>query len=349
MKKNIIGLMSGTSCDGLDIVYCQFEFIHGSYQYKLLERDFVGYTAEFVKKLQGAIHLPSGELMAFHHEFGDYLGEQVAIFVDKFAISNVDWVASHGHTVLHRPAEGYTFQIGRGENIVNKGGIPVICDFRVQDVVLGGQGAPLVPVGDHYLFSEYDACLNLGGFANVSLLRERKRVAFDISPFNILLNPLAEKLGRPYDEAGIFASQGSVDLAMLDKLNEFDYYNFSGPKSLALEDVMDFFNPVLSASSISEKDKLNTLLVHYVQRIIDALPKKGKVLITGGGAKNVYFMNLLKEKYTGEVVLPAMDLIDFKEAIVFAFLGYLKCMNKVNIFSTVTGASKDHSAGCIFN
>ncbi len=349
MKKNIIGLMSGTSCDGLDLVYCQFQSTDTGYTYKMLVNEFVPYEQQLANKLKAAIGMTSAELIAFHHTFGDFLGEQVRLFITKFQLDSIDWVASHGHTVLHRPDEGYTFQIGRGENIVKACGLPVICDFRVQDVVLGGQGAPLVPVGDHFLFSEYDACVNLGGFANISLMKEGKRIAFDISPFNILLNPLAEQLGFPFDAGGDIARKGELNDQLLDKLNDFNYYERGAPKSLAFEDVQTFFNPILTEFDIPIQDSLKTLLIHYVKQLICALPPQGKVLLTGGGAKNNYFVKLLKEAYKGEIILPSTEIIDFKESIVFAFLGYLRSENEVNVFSSVTGASKDHSAGCIFN
>ncbi len=349
MKKNIIGLMSGTSCDGLDLVYCQFQELDGVYSYSLLESDFIPYDETFAKRLKEAINLSAPELMKLHHKFGDYLGNQVKSFVERFGLKEVDWVSSHGHTVLHRPSEGYTFQIGRGENIKEACGIPVICDFRVQDVVLGGQGAPLVPVGDHFLFSTYSACVNLGGFSNISLMKGIDRIAFDISPFNILMNPLAEKLGFPFDKGGELAREGKLNTALLSRLDSFEYYHQSPPKSLSLEDVQVFFAPLLNEYDLPVRDFLNTLVVHFVEQLVRSLPNHGKILLTGGGTKNNYFVELLKERYSGEIVIPSIDLIDFKEAIVFAFLGFLRSENKENIFATVTGASKDHSSGCIFN
>jgi len=348
MKRNIIGLMSGTSCDGLDIVLCQFDQSSGGYSSELMAHKFIPYDLSFSESLKNAIHLSSADLHQLHHSYGDYLGLQVNLFVEENNLDNVDWVSSHGHTVLHQPAKGYTFQIGYGGNIKQVCGIPVVCDFRVQDVVLGGQGAPLVPVGDQFLYSSYAACVNLGGFSNVSLVKDDQRIAFDISPFNILMNPLAQKLGFEFDKGGEIAESGQLNVDLLRQLNEIPYYKNQAPKSLSLEDVYQYFDPIIGKYSLSVPDLLHTLLCHFVEQLIDVLPA-GEVLITGGGAKNSFFIQLLKERFSGEVIIPDERIVDFKEAIVFAFLAYLKLENKINVLASVTGASKDHSSGCIFN
>lgn len=348
-KKNIIGLMSGTSCDGLDLVCCSFENISGRYSYEMIASDFVPYSNSFARSLKEAIHLSSSELIEFHHSYGNYLGEEVLRFISKFKLENIDCIASHGHTVLHRPGKGYTFQIGHGQNIAQKVKSTVVSDFRTQDVILGGQGAPLVPIGDHYLFGDYDACINLGGFSNISLMEDKERVAFDICPFNILMNPIATRLGKDFDENGNFASEGILNHELLEALNEITYYAKPTPKSLALEDVQTVFNPVIQAFDLSEKDVLRTLLEHYVEQIIQVLPQKAKILLTGGGVKNGCFIALLKNRYIGELIIPDEKIVDFKESIVFAFLGYLRLLDMPNVLASVTGAAKDHSSGCIFH
>ena len=223
-----IGMMSGTSLDGLDIAAVEFSYNDTKWSFKLKEAETIPYTDELKKRLETAHTLSGIELTNLNAEYGIFLGEQATKFIEqtKFA---ADLIASHGHTVFHQPENGFTLQIGSGAHLAAKSNCLTICDFRTGDVVLGGQGAPLVPIGDSLLFSEYDYCLNLGGFANISYDKNGVRLAFDNCPVNIVLNPLAEKFGLPYDKNGDLGRKGKVNESLLNKLNALTYYQQQPP------------------------------------------------------------------------------------------------------------------------
>lgn len=349
-KYNVIGLMSGTSLDGLDIAYCTFKLENGKWRYSINCAETISYNKEWNNKLKGA-HLLSGEiLIETHNEYGEYSGRAVLKFMHKNKLKNIDFVSSHGHTVFHKPDKGYTFQLGNGATLAAVCGLRVICDFRTLDVALKGQGAPLVPIGDRLLFPEYDYCLNLGGFSNISFEQKGKRIAFDICPVNIVLNYIASTKGKEYDKDGLMAKAGKVNNGLLNKLNKLSYYRKVWPKSLGREWVEDYFLPQLNSFSISAEDKLATVTEHIALQISAVVKDSGKVLVTGGGANNKFLILKLKEKlFPHQIVIPSKDCIDFKEALVFAFLGVLKSENKINTLKSVTGAIKDSSGGIIYN
>ena len=349
-KWHIIGLMSGTSLDGLDIVYTEFREAECGYTFKLKYCETVPYSLEWENNLRNAFSASKNEIDALHINYGTYLGETVNTFISKNNISVIDFVASHGHTIFHKPNQGYTLQIGDGQTISTITGLKVICDFRTEDVALGGQGAPLVPIGDQLLFSEYKYCLNLGGFANISFQEVNNRIAFDICPVNIVMNHYAKLVGFPFDESGNLAKKGKLNTHLLNELNKIPFYAAATPKSLGFEFVKETIFPIIDNYQLKVEDVLRTFVSHIVFQIANCLDNKleSSLLITGGGAFNTFLINELKKATDNTIVIPNVDTINYKEALIFAFLGLLKSENQVNCLSSVTGALKDHSSGKIY-
>ncbi len=344
-KYKAIGLMSGTSLDGLDIAFCEFEFVDEKWAFEIIYGETIPYFLEWKKKLQNAPNISKGEIEKLDVEFGHYMGKHTAAFIQKHQL-RPDLVASHGHTVFHKPEEGYTLQIGNGEALHSHIACPLVFDFRTQDVNLGGQGAPLVPIGDQLLFSDFDACINIGGFANISTLKNGNRVAWDICPANIIMNPIAEKLGKAYDYNGDWARCGNINVQLLEQLNSLGYYSESAPKSLGKEWVELEIEPIIRQLSISNNDLLRTLIEHISEQIANDLKDiERKLLFTGGGVFNKFLMERIKLKTSTEIIIPEKQLIDFKEALIFAFMGLLRTREEVNVLASVTGAKKNHSSG----
>ncbi len=342
-----IGLMSGTSLDGLDICYAKFTRTDLVWNFEILKCETILYTSELENKLRTAIHLFSEELLKLNSDYGFYLGERTQEFIVSNHIIELDLIASHGHTVFHQPKNHFTLQIGDGRAIRSKTNQPVIYDFRSQDVILGGNGAPLVPIGDELLFSEYDACLNLGGFSNISLKRNGSRIAFDIAPVNVILNDLAMKLGKKFDENGDFARMGKVDEMLLNQLNQLEFYSQNPPKSLGVEWVNDHIYPLIRNQKT--EDLLATFTEHSAIQIAKTLNdfQIKKVLITGGGTYNSYLIEKIKAKTKTEIHVPSKEIIEYKEALVFAFMGILRSLDLNNVLSSATGSLHDHSSGLI--
>lgn len=339
--------MSGTSLDGLDIVYAQFDSSNYS-TFNILYSETISYSDTWKEKLQNAITFSKNALSDLDIEYGKYLGKEVASFIFKNQIDTVDFIASHGHTILHEPDKGITLQIGNGQVISDETSCKVICDFRTQDVQFGGQGAPLVPIGDELLFSEYDSCLNLGGFANVSFKKDNIRVAYDICPVNIVLNYYVNKLGFEFDDKGKMASEGSINVALLSALNSLDYYGKTPPKSLGFEWVIQHIFPLIDENETNISTILRTFIEHVSIQIGNNLSLQKNVLITGGGVFNEFLIERIKSKTTSEICIPNSQIINYKEALIFAFLGLLRADNQVNCLKSVTGANKNHSSGKIF-
>lgn len=345
----VTGLMSGTSLDGLDICHVRFEF--PSLKFEIIETKTLAYSDEWVFRLKNSIHLTARELVKLDMDYGFYMGQKVNEFIRENHIGRTDLIASHGHTVFHRPDEGYTLQIGNGAAVCAETRIRTVCDFRAQDVALGGQGAPLVPIGDEMIFGGFDACLNLGGFSNISFRKPTGRIAFDISPMNIVLNRLAEKSGEKYDQDGNSARNGTVSISLLEELNALDYYRKPPPKSLGIEFCIDMIFPRIENSSDKVEDLLATFTEHFAVQISKILNENQikNVLVTGGGAKNKFLLERLKSMTGTEILIPDEKTVDFKEALIFALMGVLKCENQVNVLSSVTGAKKNHSSGIIYS
>ncbi len=386
--------MSGTSLDGLDVAHCNFSLKKGKWNYKILAAKTFSYSKEWKEKLSSVEKKSAEELAQLHSEYGYFTGEFVKKFISEFKVK-ADFVASHGHTIFHQPGKKswqlvaavgskkiktpFTFQLGNGAAIAVESGLPVVCDFRTTDVALGGQGAPLVPIGDKLLFSEYDFCLNIGGIANVTRWktegrrREKKKlslVAFDICAANMVLNFLSHKLGKEYDKNGAIAKSGKVNKKLFKELNALKYYSLKAPKSLGKEWFMKEFFPVLNKYKISVEDKMRTAVEHIAFQISSQFKKVSglqlKILITGGGAHNKFLVERMKEnldlrfnripnthrsvslKCPLDICRPDKLTIDFKEALIFAFLGVLRIRNENNCLASVTGASRDNCGGAIY-
>jgi len=344
--------MSGTSLDGLDIAYCEFKK-NKNWKYKIIHAQTINYNNEWKEKLSAAYIRKPGNVSDIDNTFGTFIANEVLKFIKRKKIKP-DFISSHGHTVFHEPAKGITVQIGNGQIISDLCILPVVCDFRTGDVALGGQGAPLVPLVDKLLFSEYEYCLNLGGFANISYDNSRgKRIAFDICPTNIVLNHLANKLDMEFDKDGGIASNGKLIPELLDKFNSLSFYKQSYPKSLGREWIEKEFFPILNSSNISIQNKLRTVAEHIAIQIAFAVNSKPKaqnqkLFITGGGSYNSFLTERISAHTKWKVILPDDRTIQFKEAMAFAFLGVLRMRNEINILKSVTGAKKDSSGGKIY-
>jgi anhydro-N-acetylmuramic acid kinase len=348
---NVIGVMSGTSLDGIDLAHINFSIEDGKWAFEILETETVSYSPEWLQKLKIAVGFSKSALELLNKDYTALLGGIIADFIQKYHIQNIDAVCSHGHTILHQPQNGLTLQIGNLPEIAKLTGQKTVCDFRVADVALGGQGAPLVPIGDRILFSEFDYCLNLGGFSNVSFESGGKRIAFDISPVNTVLNFYANQLGLDYDDKGKITRTGKINSDLWNELNALDFYQKSFPKSLGFEFVKETILPMIEKHKIPVEDKLRTFTEHIALQTAAALPsKKGKLLITGGGAYNDFLIERMKHYLSKiEIIIPTAKILEFKEALIFALLGVLRLRNEVNVLSSVTGAEHDHSSGFIYS
>lgn len=351
---NVIGVMSGTSLDGIDLAHIHFSIIEGKWNFEILETETVSYDTDWLGKLKIAVDFSEAELQQLNENYTVLLANVIKTFIEKNNLKNLDAVCSHGHTILHQPQNGFTLQIGNLSKIAKLINQTVVCDFRVQDVHLGGQGAPLVPIGDRILFSDYDYCLNLGGFSNVSFEQNGNRIAFDISPVNTILNFYANQLGLDYDDKGKIACSGKLNSDLMNELNALDYYKKPFPKSLGFEFVKTTVLPLIERYTIPIEDKMHTFTEHIAIQTASALDcfkthnDKRKLLATGGGTYNDFLMERMQSHLPQlEIIIPDKKTIEFKEALIFALLGVLKLRGELNVLSSVTGAKQDHSSGVI--
>lgn len=340
--------MSGTSLDGIDLAEIVFNYFGEKWSFEILAAETIAYSSFWKDELREAINYSEEKLERLDFKYTEKLSEETSKFIKKHNIQEIDAICSHGHTILHQPSKGFTYQIGNLPRISKMLRQTVICDFRVQDVELGGQGAPLVPIGDKLLFPEYDYCLNLGGFANCSFEKNGERIAFDICPANIVLNKYAEKLGKDFDEDGKLAASGKVNEQLLQKLNSLSFYAEKPPKSLGLEWVQSTIFPLLEAAEISSEDILRTFTEHIAIQLANQFSLNASVLMTGGGVYNSFLIERLQELASVEVIIPPPVIVEYKEALIFGLLGVLKLRDEVNCLASVTGAERDHSSGKIF-
>ena len=349
IEYNIIGVMSGTSLDGIDLINLTLS-MNGVWSFKIHESETVSYSPYWKNNLQYLVSFSKSELEKIDTEYTLYLARVIIDFLEKHSIKNIDAVCSHGHTALHQPENKLTYQIGNQEQIAKLINQKVICDFRVQDVEFDGQGAPLVPIGDKLLFHEYDFCLNLGGFANISTEIKARRIAYDICPVNIVLNYYVSKLGYDYDNKGKLASAGTVNIDLLNRLNNLEFYKLAFPKSLGLEWVNERVIPLIDSFQLDINDVLRTFVEHIANQISTEINKKedATVLVTGGGVFNQFLIDKIQQQTINVIVIPSKNVIEYKEALIFGLLGVLKLRNEVNCLSSVTGAKHDHSSGKIF-
>mgnify|MGYP005696320221 CR=1 FL=1 len=348
---NTIGVMSGTSLDGLDIVYVQI-IKDKKWSYDLKCAKTYSYNKRWFKNLSEAPTLKGLKLIELNIKFGQFVGSKINDFIEvnKINKKEINLISSHGHTVFHQPRKGFTYQIGCGKEISITTNITSVSDFRSLDVAHGGQGAPLVPIGDLFLFSDYEYCLNIGGIANVSYDSKKKRIAGDIDFANINSNYLSKRLGYPMDENGNLAMNGEFNELLFNELKNCSFYKESFPKSLGIEDYLSWYEPILKKFNISVNNQLHTtgiLLCENIKKLIEH-KEKNKLLITGGGAFNSFWIQTLKSMGI-KLILPDKATIEYKEAIIFSFLGVLKFTNQVNTLCSVTGAKKDLKSGIVFN
>ena len=347
----VTGLMSGSSLDGVDLACCQFLCNEEGWHFEIRATETFSYPSSLYHQLNEAMGRDSEQLVILDHELGVYFGTLLNRFHREHQVSP-ELVASHGHTIFHEPSRGRTLQIGNGQAMADLTGLRVVNNFRSADVAQGGQGAPLVPVGDRLLFGQYGACLNLGGFANISFEMEQgMRIAYDIGPCNLSLNWIASRLGKPFDPEGTIAQAGTVEGRLLHTLNQLPYYTLPPPKSLGREWFRTNFLPFLSNTHLTFSDLMATTVEHLSFQIGDAINQSGarQVLVTGGGAFNLFLLERLNTYIHARLVVPDPVLIAFKEALVFAFLGVLRIRNEINCLASVTGGKQDLSAGEIYS
>jgi anhydro-N-acetylmuramic acid kinase len=343
----VTGLMSGSSLDGVDLACCRFSYEHLRWQYRILAAETFPYPTSVRQQLENAIGWGDDRLMQLDLDMGNYFGEALNRFHRKYGLTP-DLIASHGHTILHEPSRSITLQVGNGAVMAEKTGIRVVNDFRKADVQQGGQGAPLVPVGDRLLFSDYGACMNLGGFANLSYETDQGfRIAYDIGPCNLVLNWGASLLGKPYDPEGSIARSGQIKEQLFNTLNGLPYYSIQPPKSLGREWFLTQFLPHLVQARGEPGDLLATAVEHLALQMGAALNQSGaaNVLVTGGGSFNHFLLERLEYHTGASLMVPDQLLIAFKEALIFALLGLLRTRGEINCLASVTGGKQDLSAG----
>jgi anhydro-N-acetylmuramic acid kinase len=355
-----IGLMSGSSLDGLDIAFVEFHENAGKWNYGILQADCYSYSDEWIQRLKTATSLSALEYQLLHADYGHYLGQQVNKFIDQYGLHyKVALIASHGHTTFHVPAKKMTAQLGDGAALAAETQLPVVTDLRALDVAFGGQGAPIVPIGEKYLWSSYDYFLNIGGIANVSVNTD-PYVAFDVCPANRVLNMLANDAGKEYDAAGEMAASGNINEELLEKLNALDYYKQPYPKSLANDFGTDVIYPLIRDTGCGIPDALRTFTEHIAVKISSSVSdlenqkskiENQKLLVTGGGAFNIFLIQRLKEQLKElniEIIMPDEKLVNFKEALIMAFIGVLRWRQEYNVLSSVTGSSRDSIGGALW-
>jgi anhydro-N-acetylmuramic acid kinase len=351
-KYKVIGIMSGTSLDGIDVAYCKFTVKNKKWSFSIQTAQTFSYTIEWRNKLSSAHTLPGQSLMQLHSAYGKYLGQICKQFIKQKKIKKIDLIASHGHTIFHQPKNKFTFQLGDGDALHAATGYPVSFNFRGLDVALGGEGAPLVPIGDQLLFFDYDICLNLGGIANLSMEINGQRKAFDICFCNMALNYLAAKVGKEFDRHGSIARRGSINPELLHSLEQ-TYNSVRGKRpSLSREGFEKEIKRLLDNESIALNDRLRTVCESIAEEIMLSIPQpkeKIKLYATGGGAFNTFLMELIEGKlsFNTKLIVPSKTIVNFKEAVVFALLGVLCKRKEINVLKSVTGASRNSSSGAL--
>lgn len=360
MVYRVIGLMSGSSLDGLDVAYVELEENAGNWTYELVASECIPYNDYWLNKLTALHTLSAVDYMLAHTEFGHYCGEKVNefILVNKLEFK-VQLIVSHGHTVFHLPGKLMTSQIGDGAAIAAETGINVVSDLRAMDVALNGQGAPIVPIGEKLLYKDFDFLLNIGGITNISFKGEDNYIAYDVCPANRVLNLLAREKGLPYDDGGKMAMNGKLIPDIFGALNELEYYSNPYPKSLANSFGTDVIYPLVTRTG-SVEDVLHTYCEHIAFQVKEAVQMirsnegfhaSSKMLVTGGGAHNNFLTGRLSH-YLNEVgvtlEIPSKEIIEFKEAIIMALIGVLRWREENNVLSSVTGASRDSIGGAVW-
>lgn len=348
-EKSVLGVMSGTSLDGIDLAVVHFIY-EDRWSFEVEAAATLPYSNQWVAYLQEAAHLSFSAIQQLDEKYTIYLANQINSFLNDHPTVNIDFISSHGHTVLHQPEKQLTYQIGNLPVLAKLTRQTVICDFRTANVALGGQGAPLVPGGEVHLFPAYDALINLGGFSNISLHNKEEVQAYDICAVNVVLNTLAHREGYAFDQGGALAKQGTIIPLLFSQLEALEFYRLQPPKSLGVEWVEKNIVPLLKEfENARTSDLLFTYSQHIAKQIAQHLPKNGRVLFSGGGSYNDFLMDTIRHFSEAEIVLPSPQIIEFKEAVIFAFLGLLRDQNLPNCLASVTGSSVDHCSGNIFS
>ena len=343
-----VGLMSGTSADALDVCCATFDRQEGRWSFRIDAARSYDYPPDLRRTLvQEVQQMSARDFVAFHSAYGRYLGGRVNEFLRETGLKP-RLVASHGSTVFHQPGQGIMFQIGDGAAIAAATGIPTVSDFRRLDIMLGGQGAPLVPIGDNLLFGDYDYCLNIGGFSNISYKEREKRIAFDISPVNYVINRYCRAIGLEMDRDGEIAARGKVDARLLKALDALEYYSRKAPKSLGREWVEREVFPLLDAAQLPLEDLLRTFYEHCAGQLVRVVTPGRRILVTGGGAFNKFLIGRMETLSRCRLEIPEPAIIEFKEALIFAFLGVLYALDEPSCLRSVTGAAKDNIGGMLF-
>jgi anhydro-N-acetylmuramic acid kinase len=350
---NIIGMMSGTSLDGLDIVAATFRFDDSEWRYEIVASQSMAYDMDMKRTLREAHELSLEDGIQLHSRYGKYLAGQVNEFMERHNLQGlIDCIGSHGHTVLHDPGHGYTFQLGDGAAISALTNLPVVSDFRSGDVALAGQGAPIVPMGEQHLFPGYRIFLNIGGIVNVSFHQRDRIIAYDICPGNTPLNLLALLMGSDYDEEGRLAREGKPDEDLLSRLEGFSFYRRDLPRSLHTYQIVNEFMPVLDLSPGTVNDKLRTVTEHIAGQVAGHIRMNAgdglagsPVLLTGGGALNSFLVERIRALADREISVPKTGVVEYKEALIMAFLALMRMLGQPNCSASVTGASRDNSGG----
>lgn len=358
MIYRVIGLMSGSSLDGLDIAFVEFDESGGKWNYQIKAAECYPYPADWVNRLKNATQLPAYDYLLLHTAYGKYMGRQVNAFIQQHHLDHqVQLISSHGHTIFHAPNLGMTAQLGDGADIAAETGINVVSDLRAMDVAFGGQGAPIVPIGEKLLLNEYSMFLNLGGIANISINKSGEHIAFDICAANRILNMLAQKEGKEYDENGAIAASGHIHTPLLTQLNSLDYYTEPYPKSLDNGFGVKVVFPMVESYNLSVADAMRTYAEHIVMQVgyncqlLQNSPESKKMLVTGGGAFNGFVLQRLKQNLSAlhiEVVVPEVELINYKEALIMALIGILRWREEYNVIPSATGARRNSINGAVW-
>lgn len=362
MVYRALGIMSGSSLDGLDLAFVEFHEVAGKWTFHVKAATCSKYEDDWIAKLKNAVTLDGLHYQLLHAEYGHYIGEKVNRFIEEHELQyQVQLIASHGHTTFHLPGQKMTGQLGDGAAIAATTGINVVSDLRAMDIALGGQGAPIVPIGEKLLLGDYPLLLNLGGISNISFNNSEKHIAFDICPANRVLNMLAQEDGKEYDEGGAIAASGQIQNALLSRLNEQDYYKQPYPKSLANDFGTETLYQIIKDAKYELRDAMRTYVEHIALQIDNALQaaeeKSGistkglKLLVTGGGAHNSFLVTRMKEyldKREIDLTIPSAELIDYKEAIIMALIGVLRWREENNVIASVTGATRDSIGGAMW-
>ena len=357
MIYRVIGVMSGSSLDGLDIAFVEFSENAGKWTYEIKYASCYPYSQYWTEKLQTAPKTSAKDYQLLHAAYGHYIGQEVNKFIAENNLHyQVALVASHGHTSFHIPSKRMTAQLGDGAAIAAATHLPVVTDLRALDIAFGGQGAPIVPIGEKLLLGDYDLFLNLGGIANISFNSD-PYIAFDVCPANRVLNLLANDVGKEYDHGGELAAAGAINGELLDKLNDLGYYKQSYPKSLANDFGTHVIYPMILSSKIESKDALRTYVEHIAMQMGKSLvllpltSDHSRMLVTGGGAFNHFLIQRLKQEFSKsrvELILPDDYLVKYKEAMIMAFVGVLRWRQEYNVLRSVTGATRNSIGGALW-